>query len=182
MLNIRRIKMIKKITLPGMIPALVVYLILLHGIAHAGQFKVMRVYDGDTLRAKGYGIEIKVNLIGIDAPEISIKKHKSGQPYGQQAKKFLVSMVLDKKVIIKGYGTDRYNRVLGVVYIDGQNVNLEIIKAGLAEFDRSHTPKLFDPMPYQLAATAAKKAGVGMWSLGDRYMSPREWRRMQKKQ
>jgi endonuclease YncB( thermonuclease family) len=91
-------------------------------------------------------------------------------------------MVLDKKVIIKGYGTDRYNRVLGVVYIDGKNVNLEIIKAGLAEFDRSNTPKLFDPMPYQLAATAAKKAGAGMWSLGDRYMSPREWRRTQKKQ
>jgi endonuclease YncB( thermonuclease family) len=60
--------MIKKITLPGMIPALVVYLMLLHSIAHAGQFKVMRVYDGDTLRAKGYDIEIKVNLIGIDAP------------------------------------------------------------------------------------------------------------------
>jgi endonuclease YncB( thermonuclease family) len=182
MLNIRGIKMIKKITLPGMIPALVVYLMLLHGIAHAGQFRVMRVYDGDTLRAKGYDIEIKVNLIGIDAPEISIKKNVSGQPYGQQAKKFLASMVLDKKVIIKGYGSDRYNRVLGVVYIDGKNVNLEILKAGLAEFDRSNRPKIFDPMPYQLAATAAKKAGAGMWSLGDRYMSPREWRRMQQKQ
>jgi endonuclease YncB( thermonuclease family) len=174
--------MIKKIFFPGMIPVLVVYLMLLHGIAHAGQFKVMRVYDGDTLKAKGYDIEFKVNLIGIDAPEISIKKHESGQPYGRQAKRFLASMVLDKKVIIKGYGTDRYNRVLGVVYIDGKNVNLEIIKAGLAEFDRSYTPKLFDLMPYQLAATAAKKAEAGMWSLGDRYLSPRDWRKMQTKQ
>ena len=174
--------MIKRITLPGMIPAVVVYLMLLHGIAHAGQFKVMRIYDGDTLRAKGYGIEIKVNLIGIDAPEISIKKNEPSQPYGQQAKKFLATMVLDKKVTIKGYGTDKYNRVLGVVYIDDKNVNIEMIKAGLAEFDRSNTPKLFDPMPYQLAATAAKKAEEGMWSLGDRYMSPREWRRMQRDQ
>jgi endonuclease YncB( thermonuclease family) len=173
--------MIKKITLHGLMLALVVYLLLLHGIAHAGQFKVMRVYDGDTLRARGYNIEIKVNLIGIDAPEISIKKHESGQPYGRQAKRFLADMVLDKKVVIKGYGTDRYNRVLGVVFIDGRNVNLEMIKAGLAEFDRSYTPKQFDPMPYQLAATAAKKAEEGMWSLGDRYMSPREWRRTQRK-
>jgi len=174
--------MVKKITLPGMIPALVVYLMLLHGIAHAGQFQVVRVYDGDTLRAKGYDIEFKVNLIGIDAPEIAIKKNVSSQPYGQQAKKFLAGMVLDKKVFIKGYGTDRYNRVLGVVFIDGKNVNLEMIKAGLAEFDRSNKPKLFDPMPYQLAATAAKQAEEGMWSLGDRYMSPREWRRMPKNQ
>ena len=174
--------MIKKTTLTAIKLALVAYLMMLCGVAHAGQFKVMRVYDGDTLRAKGYAIEIKVNLIGIDAPEIPIKKNESGQPYGQQAKRFLAKMVLDKKVTIKGFGTDRYNRVLGVVYIDGQNVNLEIIKAGLAEFDRSHTPNLFDPMPYQLAATAAKKAGEGMWSLGDRYMSPREWRRTQQKQ
>lgn len=174
--------MVKKITLPGMITALVAYLMLLHGIAHAGQFKVMRIYDGDTLRAKGYDIEFKVNLIGIDAPEIAIKKNESSQPYGQKAKKFLADMVLDKKVFIKGYGTDRYNRVLGVVFIGGKNVNLEMIKAGLAEFDRSKRSKLFDPMPYQLAATAAKQAEEGMWSLGDSYVSPREWRRMQKSQ
>jgi endonuclease YncB( thermonuclease family) len=174
--------MIKKICLPAMLPVLVVYLALLCDITHAGQFRVMRVYDGDTLRAKGYDIEIKVNLIGIDAPEIPIKKGVPGQPYGRQAMKFLTDMVLDKKVVIKGYGTDRYNRVLGVVYLEGKNINLEILKAGLAEFDRTYRPKQFDPMPYQLAATAAKKAGEGMWSLAESYISPREWRRMQREQ
>ena len=174
--------MLRRINLPGMISALVVYLALLCNMAHAGQFKVMRVYDGDTLRAKGYDIEIKVNLIGIDAPEIPIKKGEPGQPYGRQAKKFLANMILDKRVIIKGYGIDRYNRVLGVVYLEGKNINLEILKAGLAEFDRSYKPQQFDPLPYQLAATAAKKSGEGMWSLGESYISPREWRRMQREQ
>ena len=34
----------------------------------AGQFKVTKVYDGDTVKAEGHDIEIKVRLVGIDAP------------------------------------------------------------------------------------------------------------------
>ncbi|MHC4215299.1 MAG: thermonuclease family protein, partial [Planctomycetota bacterium] len=30
-------------------------------------------------------------------------------------------------------GTDRYGRVLGVVYFEGKNINIEMVKAGLAE-------------------------------------------------
>ena len=146
-------------------------------ISLAGQFKVMRVYDGDTLKAKGHGIEFKVRLVGIDAPETSRKKHQEGQPYSQQSKKFLTSMVLDKVVFIKGYGLDRYNRILGEVSMSGKNVNLEMLKAGLAEVYRGKAPKKFDHLTYTLTESEAKEAGVGMWSLGARYISPREWRK-----
>ena len=33
----------------------------------AGQFKVTKVYDGDTVKAEGHDIEIKIRLVGIDA-------------------------------------------------------------------------------------------------------------------
>lgn len=39
------------------------------GIVSAGQFKIVRVYDGVTVKAIDHDIEIKVRLIGIDAPE-----------------------------------------------------------------------------------------------------------------
>ena len=42
----------------------------------AGQFKVPGVYDGDSLKATGHDIDIKVRLVGIDAPEIKWRKHK----------------------------------------------------------------------------------------------------------
>ena len=42
--------------------------------SHAIQVKVVRVYDGDTIKAVGHDIEIKVRLIGIDAPETFRKK------------------------------------------------------------------------------------------------------------
>jgi endonuclease YncB( thermonuclease family) len=168
--------MIKKINFTRIIPILVL-LLLPPIIARAGQFKVIRVYNGDTLKAKGHGIEFKVRLVGIDAPEISKKKSDPGQPYSKEAKKFLENLVMDKVVFIKGYGLDRYNRILGEVSISEKNVNLEIIKAGLAEVDSGKAQKKFDRLTYKLTESAAKEAGVGMWSLGDQYISPGEWRK-----
>ena len=45
------------------------------------------------------------------------------------------------------YGTDRYGRTLGVVYVDGKNVNLEMVKAGLAEVYRGKPAPGFDNGP-----------------------------------
>ena len=81
---------------------------------------------------------------------------------------------------LESYGKDRYGRALGVVFVDGVNVNLEMVKVGLAEVYRGKPAKGLDMDTYWNAEAEAKKAGVGMWSLGEKYMSPREWRRIQK--
>ena len=105
--------------------------ILLAATAQAGEFKVTRVTDGGTIKAIGHDIEITVRLMAIDAPELG-KKGQAGQPYSQQAKKFLAGLVLNKVVDVQGWGTDRYNRVLAGVVVDGKNVNLELVRAGMA--------------------------------------------------
>ena len=156
-------------------------LLLLSSFAFAGQFKITRVYDGDTVKAQGHDIEIKVRLVGIDAPETSKKKRDPGQPYSQQAKKYLASVVLNKSVDIKGYGLDRYNRILGVMYLNNQNVNLEMVKTGLAEVYRGKPPKGFDTVPYLETEKRAREAKTGMWSLGDKYISPKDWRKMHRR-
>ena len=114
----------------------------------AGQFKVTKVSDGDTVTAKGHDITIKIRLVGIDAPETSKGKRKPGQPYSQKAKKYLAGLVLNKTVDIKGYGLGPYNRILGVIYLDGKNINLEMVKAGLAEVYRGRAPHKFPLLPY----------------------------------
>ena len=136
---------------------------LIPSVLFAGQFKVISVHDGDSLRASGHDIEIKVRLVGIDAPETKKRKHKPGQPFGQKAKKFLAGMVLNKTVDIKGYGTGPYNRILAVVYVDRKNVNLELIKAGLAEVYKGRPPRGFDLSPYLTAEAQAKSQKRGMW-------------------
>jgi len=43
-----------------------------------------------------------------------------------------------------GYGLDRYSRMSGVVYVGDKNLNLEMIKEGLAEVYRGRPPKGLD--------------------------------------
>ena len=143
----------------------------------AGQFKITRVYDGDTVKAEGHDIEIKIRLVGIDAPETSSRKNEPGQPFSQRATKNLAGLVLNKVVEIKGYGMDRYNRVLGEIFLDGKNINLEMVAAGFAEVYRGQHAPGFDPALYDQAEKEAKEAKQGMWVQGDKYVSPREWRR-----
>ena len=145
--------------------------------ANAGLFRIIRVYDGDTVTAVGHDIAIKVRLVGIDAPENSGKKRNPGQPYGQESEKYLSSLVLNKDVDVKGYGVDRYNRVLAVLQVDGININLQMVKRGMAEVYRGRPPKSLDLSAYWQAERVARKSFKGMWRLGDTYQSPKDWRK-----
>ena len=155
--------------------------IVIPAICFAGQFEVVRVTDGDTIKVVNNGKASTIRLVGIDAPETSKGKNQPGQPFSRKSTKHLANLVLKKFAEVKSYGTDRYGRILGVVFIDGKNLNLEMVKAGLAEVYRGKPAKGLDLEPYWSAENEAKKSGIGMWSLGDRYISPRKWRRMQKK-
>jgi endonuclease YncB( thermonuclease family) len=159
---------------------LIASLLIYSTICLAGQFEVTRVYDGDTVNAEGSGIEIKVRLVGIDAPETSRKKREMGQPYSQQSKKYLTALILNRTVDIKGYGLDGYNRVLGVIFLNGKNINLEMVRQGLAEVYQGKPPRGLDIGPYRTAEREARAAKRGMWSLGNKYISPKDWRRINK--
>ena len=148
--------------------------------ALASQFVVTQVYNGDTLTVESEGYELKVRLVGIDAPETSRKKNEPGQPYSQRAKIHLQKLVLNKTVELESYGLDRYSRILAVMYVDGINVNLEMVKEGLAEVYKGKPAPGFDNSPYWEAEQKARNAGFGMWSQGDKYISPKEWRKRQK--
>jgi len=52
-----------------------------------------------------------------------------------------------------------------------------MVKAVLAEVNRGKSAPGFDNGPYQNAEDAARSAGKGMCSLGDKYVSPMEWRK-----
>lgn len=160
--------------------AVLTALLVLSSAALAGEFKVTRVVDGDTIKVRGASGEMTIRLVGIDAPELSHKKREPGQPFSQQATKHLAGLVLNKTVDIKEYGHDRYGRILGVVFLSGKDINLEMIKAGLAEVYRGEPARGLDMAPYWKAEEKAKEGRMGMWVQGEKYVSPREWRRSHK--
>ena len=158
--------------------AILAYLFVNPASAFAGQYEVTRVTDGDTILVKAGGTTTTVRLVGIDAPEASHSKNQPGQPFSKAATKYLAAMVLNKTVEIKSYGSDRYGRTLAEVVLDNRIVNIEMIQAGLSEGYRGKPASGLDMAPYRKAEEEAKAAKRGMWVLGEKYVSPRDWRRM----
>lgn len=156
------------------------FFILLVMTASAISVRVVRVYDGDTVKAAGQDIEIKVRLAGIDAPETPRKKRQPGQPFCDVSKKFLAGLVLNKNVEIRGYGLGPNNRIIGELFVDGKNINHEMVRAGLAEVYRGKSPGQLELESYRRLETEARNAGRGAWSQGSNYISPQVWRQMQK--
>ncbi|WP_022666451.1 thermonuclease family protein [Desulfospira joergensenii] len=139
-------------------------------------FRVTKVYDGDTLLVQGSDLELKIRLAGIDSPETGYRR-SPGQPYGQKAKAKLSRLVNGRDVILKSHGIGGFNRILAEVFSGSTNINLEMIRAGLAEVYRGRTPATLDTEAYFREEKKARKAGMGMWALGRHYKSPRAWRK-----
>lgn len=85
---------------------------------------IKRVIDGDTIELDS---DQPFRLNGISCPD-------KGERYFQKAKDFTESKVLNKKVSLEyeeKYKKDTYKRLLGYVFINGENLNVELVRSGL---------------------------------------------------
>jgi endonuclease YncB( thermonuclease family) len=129
--------------------------------------RVVRVADGDTISVlDANNDQHKIRLHGIDAPE-------RDQPHGKAASRALSSMVADKIVGIAVKDTDDYGRTVGVVYLDGVNINLEMVKAGHAWWYSHYSGRDRD---LSTAEQQARQAKLGLWADADT-VAPWDWRR-----
>jgi endonuclease YncB( thermonuclease family) len=122
--------------------------------------RVVKISDGDTLTVLDESKrQHKVRLVGIDAPERK-------QAFGTVSRQNLADLVFGKKVAVEWSKQDHYQRVLGKVLLNGQDINLKQIKAGLAWhyklYDKDQ--RLADRRLYAEAQKAASLNGIGLWS------------------
>jgi micrococcal nuclease len=139
---------------------------------------VTSVADGDTLTViTPNQTKLRIRMFGIDAPETPEGTKFPGQPYGKEAEAHLKQLVEGKRVKVDIYQVDQYKRLLSTVFLDGKDINLAMIEAGLAEVYRG--PESGNPYKpqYQAAEDAARSGKKGMWVLGDNYESPRAYRK-----
>ena len=87
--------------------------------------KVVAVTDGDTIKVLVNNATVKVRLEGIDALE-------SMQSFGNQSKEAFAKLVASKTVTIRKTGTDKYQRTLGYVMVDGVDANAKLVQDGWA--------------------------------------------------
>ena len=74
-----------------------------------------------------------------------------------------MELVLNQLVEIKGYGLDRNDDVSGVIFLKGKNINIEMIRAGLAKVSGEELPRDFDLGPYREAQNEAMQSERGIW-------------------
>ncbi len=121
--------------------------------------RVVGVSDGDTVTVLDANKRThKVRLLGIDSPEKS-------QAFGERAKQSLSDLVFDKQVSVEGGKQDRYGRSLGKIVLNGQDINLEQIRRGMAwhykQYARDQSPQ--DRAAYAEAETTARQQRAGLW-------------------
>ena len=121
--------------------------------------KVVRVADGDTITVLDKdNKQHRIRFQGIDAPE-------SKQAFGQVSKENLSKMVFGKQVTVLYSKMDKYRRVVGKVLIDGKDVNIEQVKAGLAWHYKKYQEEQpqEDRVSYARAEEDARAAKRGLW-------------------
>jgi endonuclease YncB( thermonuclease family) len=166
---------VRKALLPGLILVLALFIAF---YSYAGQYHIISVIDGDTIDVDHLNKKFTIRLVGIDAPELGTGEYNPSQPFAHAAKKHLTSLIGNRIVDIKTYGSDRYGRTLGEVFVDNKNINIEMLKAGFAEVYRGDYPVAdLDFTEYWQAEEQARKDRRGMWDQSN-YKSPREWRKM----
>lgn len=121
--------------------------------------QVVKIADGDTLTVLDTSKQQhRIRLTGIDAPERK-------QAFGTVSRQHLANLVFGRAVTVEWRKRDRYQRILGKVLVDGQDANLEQIRAGLAwhykQYGKDQQP--VDRRLYAEAQEAASINGVGLW-------------------
>lgn len=117
--------------------------------------QVMRVTDGDTLTVRmENGREEKVQLLGIDAPEMD-------QEYGREARQKLSQLVQGKHVDVVYPGREGLGRINGKVYFRDQYINLILVQEGCAWHSEKYGPNEAD---LREAHQQAKEAKKGLWT------------------
>ena len=119
---------------------------------------VTRVVDGDTIEVSVGGVEERLRMIGINAPE-------DGECIADEATRWMRERIEGEAVTLVRDQTDRdqYGRLLRYVEIDGADVGVELVRSGLA-LARRYPPDTTRAAELDIVQRAAEDAGVGMWA------------------
>jgi endonuclease YncB( thermonuclease family) len=123
---------------------------------------VVKIVDGDTINIlDAQNVQHKIRLQGIDAPERK-------QAFNQVSGEHLAGLVFGKNVTVifnPDNKYDRWGRIIGKVWVDGNDECLEQLRAGLAwhykEYEKEQSPT--DRQLYAKAEQEARTQKRGLW-------------------
>ncbi len=131
--------------------------------------KVIKVSDGDTVTILTEDkVSHKIRLNDIDAPE---KK----QPFGNKSRDNLASYIAGEIITVKYKSKDKYGRILGTIYFENLDINLQQIKNGYAWVYKQYSKN----QTYYQEEQKAKDLKKGLW-IAKEPLAPWEYRKKRK--
>ena len=115
------------------------------------------VVDGDTIEIAGQ----RIRLEGIDAPEAaqSCNGGKAGVlACGRAATRALSELIGQEDVSCESAGTDKYGRMLGLCFLDGEDINRYMVESGNAWAYIKYSTR------YEAVEAGARALKTGIWS------------------
>lgn len=137
--------------------------------AHA-TISIDYVYDGDTVKVIDGKAQYKLRITNIDAPE-------RNQPYGKKSRRALIQLCQNAVVNVNITGTDKYQRKLGSLSCNKEDVASYMLKHGHAWFNDRYSSDLV----LALKERAAREKKLGLWQ-STKPIAPWVWRRLNKAQ
>lgn len=135
------------------------------GSLQAGEYRVLRVVDGDTLLLEH--ARIRVRLQGIDTPE-TVKEDTPVEDWGPEATQFTKRFVQNARgrvrIEIDGEAVDRYGRQLVFVWHDDLLLNEELVRQGLARAKLGYDYSEAKKQRLRAAEDEAQSRKRGIWS------------------
>lgn len=127
---------------------------------HSYTGTVSKVYDGDTLHViDGDGAKHKIRMAYIDAPEMK-------QAYGTRSRDNLRAAAEGRKVSVRVFETDRYQREVAQVSAGKIDLNLMQVQDGAAWHYKSYAKEQQDKADFADYADAqiqAERERKGLW-------------------
>ena len=131
------------------------------GLSQSGpvaECEVERIIDGDTIHCEPVG---RIRLIGMDTPE------RGQKPFGPAATAALTEMTPIGSLIEVEFDverTDRYDRILGYLWANGELVNWQLVREGWALI-AIYPPNVRYSEHFLQAQQDARGEGVGLWAV-----------------
>lgn len=121
---------------------------------------VVDIIDGDTIDVRLNGVEYRVRYIGVNTPERADACYREATDYN-------ANLVEGREVLLVRdiSETDRFDRLLRYVYVDGVFVNAALVNAGYAEA-RDYPPDTANADYLDSLESAARTADLGCWPTG----------------
>ena len=129
---------------------------------------LVRVVDGDTIRAIVGGKEYRIRFIGMNTPELNEASAATPEPFAELATQANARLLAGGRLVLERdvSETDRYGRLLRDIWVEAGGqwtlVNLALVDEGYAQV-ATYPPDVKYVDALLAAGRAARAAGRGLW-------------------